>query len=244
VTLGPVRVVEDAAALAAEGAREFAERAKASIGKQGRFAVALSGGSTPKALYGLLARWSPPLPWQDIHLFWSDERCVPLDHPDSNYRMVKEALIDPGGIPKGSVHRVRTEAGQPAEVAADYERELRAFFRLGEREFPRFDLVLLGMGPDGHTASLFPGTPGLGELRRLVVPAFVERLQSYRVTLTLPALNAAAAVLFLVEGADKAEMLERVIGGGNSYPAGLVKPETGDLLWLVDRAAARLLSPT
>jgi 6-phosphogluconolactonase len=244
VTSDPVRVVEDAAALAAEGAKEFTERAIRSVQKGGRFSVALSGGSTPKALYGLLARWSPPLPWNGIHLFWSDERCVPIDHPDSNYRMVKEALIDPGGLPKANVHRVRTEAGQPAEVAADYERELRTFFRVGEREFPRFDLVLLGMGEDGHTASLFPGAPGLHELRRLVVPAFQERLQSHRVTLTLPALNAAAALLFLVEGPDKAETLGRVIGGGTAYPAELVKPATGDLLWLVDRAAARLLPPT
>jgi 6-phosphogluconolactonase len=237
--LSPIRVVEDAAAIASEAAKTFAERSARSISERGRFAVALSGGATPKALYSLLSR--SRLPWGKIHLFWGDERCVPIDHPDSNYRMVREALIDPARIPPENVHRVRTEAGTPVEVAQAYEETLRAFFGPEPGEFPRFDLALQGMGGDGHTASLFPGTPSLEERKKLVVPVFVERLQSHRVTLTLPVLNAALAVVFLVAGDDKAEMLPKVLAPGTNFPAQLVKPQAGDLLFLADRKAARLV---
>jgi 6-phosphogluconolactonase len=232
-----VQVVADGSALAAEGARIFETRAREAVAASGRFTVALSGGRTPKALYSLLA--GRGLPWAQIHLFWGDERCVPRDHPDSNYAMVKGALLDPGHVPPESVHAVPVDNGTPAEVARDYEIALRGFFKA---KVPRFDLVLLGMGPDGHTASLFPGTPGLQEMERLVVPAFVERLQSHRVTLTFPVLNGAAQVLFLVEGKDKATALKSVLSGGPE-PAGRVLPGQGEVLWLVDSTAAAELPP-
>jgi 6-phosphogluconolactonase len=230
-----IEVVADGTALAERGARVFEELSARAIAASGRFTVALSGGRTPKALYSLLA--TRPLPWAQIHLFWGDERCVPKDHPDSNYAMVKAALLDPARVPGASVHAVPVENGTPSEVARDYEQAVKAFFK-GPK--PRFDLVFLGMGPDGHTASLFPGTPGLQETERLVVPAFVERLQSHRVSLTYPVLNAAREVVFLVEGADKAEILKSVLSGG-SEPAARVLPEDGEVLWLVDRAAAAKL---
>ena len=236
-----VRVLPDPGAVAAAGADEFRKGAAEAVSRGGRFTVALSGGHTPKTLYGLLALTNPPLPWESVHLFFGDERCVPPDHPDSNYRMVKEALLDPARVPGESVHPIHTELGGPWEVAADYEGALRTFFRSRPGSFPRFDLVFLGMGPDGHTASLFPGTPGLTEKERFAVPAFVEALHSHRVTLTYPVLNAASHVVFLVEGEDKAEMLRKVFGTPGPFPVQGIRPSDGDVLWLLDEAAARLL---
>jgi 6-phosphogluconolactonase len=239
-----IRIVADRAGLALAAAEEFARRCRATEGPP--FSVALSGGSTPKALYSLLSepQWSS-LPWERVHLFWGDERFVPPDHPESNFRMVQEALLSKGRILESHAHRVKTELGDPARVAEAYEAEVSGFFGLRPGELPRFDLVFLGLGTDGHTASLFPGTPALEEKGHLVVANWVEKLGVERITLTLPVFNNAACIIFLVAGADKSEVLRAVQSGGETaaLPASLVRPTDGELLWLVDRSAARLLPP-
>ena len=211
------------------------------------FTVALSGGSTPAILYRLLAAspFRETLPWNNIHLFFGDERCVPPDSPDSNYRMAFETLISQIEIPAQNVHRMPGDLADRDAAARQYEAELRGFFHLSEGEWPRFDLILLGMGPDGHCASLFPHKPALQERRRLVV-ATEPGLQPFvpRLTLTLPVLNNAAHVLFLVAGADKAETLAHVLQGlpdPEALPSQAIAPTDGALTWLIDRdAAARL----
>jgi len=209
----------------------------------------LSGGSTPRALYGLLAE--PPfretIDWPRVHLFWGDERFVPPDHPDNNYRAALEALVRRVPIPTENVHRIPTEATEPEAAAAQYEDTLRRFFAAPEGEVPRFDLVLLGLGPDGHTASLFPGSPALEEDSHLVVATYVPNLAAWRITLTLPVLLCARHVIFLVSGPDKAAVLRDVLDGPHDpqrLPAQLVRPQDGDLTWLVDEAAASLLRRT
>ncbi|QYJ16255.1 6-phosphogluconolactonase [Rubrobacter xylanophilus DSM 9941] len=235
-----LRVLEDPARLAAAAAREFAARAARAIRERGRFAVALAGGSTPRAAYELLARdYADGVDWGRVHFFFGDERPVPPDHADSNHRMAREALLS--RVPAGSVHRMRGELA-PEEAARRYEEELRSFFA-GE-EVPRFDLILLGLGEDGHTASLFPHTRALGETERLVVANPVERLGTVRITLTPPVINAARAVVFLVAGGGKADALREVLEGSadpRQYPAKLIRPGDGEPLWLVDRAAAASL---
>jgi len=225
--------------LAEAAARDFARRAGEAIDERGRFAVALAGGSTPKATYETLARdYAGEVDWGRVHVFFGDERAVPPSHEDSNYRMAKDALLDHVSV--GSVHRMRGEL-PPEEAAASYEEELRSFF--GEVT-PRFDLILLGIGGDGHTASLFPGTAALEVADRLTVANPVLKLETTRITLTAPAINAARAVVFLVAGEDKAEALREILEGDadpRPYPAKLVRPD-GDLAWMVDRTAARLLS--
>jgi 6-phosphogluconolactonase len=197
-------------------------------------------------LYTLIAaNASGVLPWDRIFFFWGDERHVPPDDPDSNYRMAKEALLSKVAIPAANTFRVPTENPDAAQVAQDYEETLRKFFNLGPGEFPRFDLILLGLGPDGHTASLFPETAALQEKSRLVVANWVEKLKTHRITFTLPVLNAARNVAFLVSGMDKAAALREVLEGtapGEKYPAKLVRPTDGRLIWFVDRAAASELS--
>lgn len=224
--------------LAQAAARAFAENAERAIAERGRFTVALAGGSTPRATYGILARDYPDaMDWPRVHVFFGDERTVPPDHEDSNYRMAKEALLD--HVPAGSVHPMRGEL-VPEEAAASYEKELREFF--GE-EPPTLDLVMLGIGGDGHTASLFPETGALDVTDRLVVANPVPKLGTTRLTLTVPVLNAARDVFFLVAGEDKAEALKEILEGDadlRDYPAGLVQPEGGPT-WMVDRAAAALL---
>ena len=199
----------------------------------------LAGGSTPKAAYEILARdFAEEIDWGRTHVFFGDERTVPPDHEDSNYRMARLALID--HVPVGSVHRMRGEL-PPDEAAASYEGELKAFF--GDEDPPRFDLILLGLGEDGHTASLFPETSALEVADRLVVANPVLELDTTRVTLTAPVLNAARAVRFLVAGGGKAEALKEVLEGDadpRAYPARLVQPPGGPA-WMVDREAARLL---
>jgi 6-phosphogluconolactonase len=211
------------------------------------FTVALAGGSTPKSLYRLLTTspFRETIPWQNTHLFFGDERCVPPDAPESNYGMVKAALLAPLGLPEQNIHRMPGERPDPDEAAREYEAQLHSFFGLAEGALPRFDLILLGLGPDGHCASLFPHKPALQERKRLVVASepglepFVTRL-----TLTLPVLNHAAQLLFLVAGANKAETLVRVLNGPRdpeTLPAQAIAPANGTLSWLVDREAARLL---
>jgi 6-phosphogluconolactonase len=246
VSAGPpapeVRVLDGPAALAGAAAEEWRARALAATAESGRFAVALAGGSTPRALYALLADPGAPyreaLPWASTHVFFGDERAVPPTHPESNHAMAHDALLARVPIPAANVHRIRGEE-DPEAAARAYEGELRAFFGPS----PHFDLVLLGMGADGHTASLFPGSPALDETSRLVVAPLVPALGVRRITLTLHALDAAARVVFLVSGASKGAALARVLSGGcgpEALPAARVRPRGGAVLWLVDRAAARL----
>ena len=224
--------------LARAAAEHFVTLAARGRGLRRRFAVALAGGSTPRAAYALLAteEFAARVDWSRVHVFWGDERCVPPDDPDSNYRMAREALLDKIPIPTENVHRIRGEL-PPDEAAAAYQAELEAVLGAGGR----FDLVLLGMGVDGHTASLFPGTAALHEGERWVVAAFVDKLSAWRVTLTPVVLNAAAQVTFVVSGAGKAEQLREVLAGPyqpDVLPAQMVRPTDGRLLWLVDAAAA------
>jgi 6-phosphogluconolactonase len=227
-------VAPDADSLAAQAAQRFAAAAAMGISERDRFVVAMSGGSTPRPTYERLA--SEPcvshVDWSRVHVIWGDERCVPPDHPDSNYRAASEALLDHVPVPRENVHRIRGEL-EPQEAATLYRRELACV--LGEGG--RIDLVMLGLGVDGHTASLFPGTTALEERDLDAVAVYVERLGTWRVTLTLAAINAARQVVFLVAGAAKAKVLARV-RGGEALPAGLVRPRDGMLTWLVDRDAA------
>jgi 6-phosphogluconolactonase len=236
-----VKIVPDNAALNRAAAQEFQRLAESAIAERGRFSVALSGGNTPKGVYSLLAEEYKSLSWDKVHIFFGDERHVPADHPDSNYRMANEALLSHVPLPAKNIHRVQTEL-DPESAARDYEAQLRDFFHLTTNDWPRFDLIMLGLGDDGHTASLFPSTAALGETSRLVVANWVEKLQSFRITLTLPVLNYAAEVLFLVSGAGKADILKDVLRpGGRRFPAQKVEPANGRLLWLADQDAARLL---
>ncbi len=230
----------DAESLALGAAERAGEAARAAVGARGRFTLALSGGRTPQRLYELLAEGrGGPLDWSKVHVFWGDERCVSPDDPDSNYGMARWTLLDHVPVPPEHVHRMRAE-DTPDRAAASYEADLRAFFGGPSA----FDLVLLGLGPDGHTASLFPGSEALNEPFRWVLssraPEGVEPAQ--RLTLTLPALNAARQVMFLVTGAAKAAVVTDILRDPDSaaarYPAARVRP-TGRLLWLLDEAAAK-----
>jgi 6-phosphogluconolactonase len=238
-----LKVVPDVAALNAAAVQEFCASVEAAVAVRGRFSVALSGGNTPRGVYSLLAeQHKNTLPWDKCFIFFGDERHVPPDHPDSNYRMARDALLSKIPIPEQNVFRVGAEL--PADLAADqYESELRAFFRLTGGAWPRFDLILLGIGDDGHTASLFPGTAALKEQSRLVVANWVEKFQSYRITFTSPVLNHAAEAVFLVSGKSKSQILRDIFDPTKrgSYPAQAVQPENGRLLWIADRDAASLL---
>jgi len=235
-----LNIAADLPALYRAGADEFTRCAGEAITARGRFTVALSGGSTPRGVYSLLAQ-ANDLAWDKIHLFFGDERHVPPNHPYSNYRMVNESLLLKLLIPPENVHRMAAEldAGQ---AAAKYEAELHDFFQPQPGEWPRFDLIMLGMGPDGHTASLFPGSAGLNENSRWVVANWVDKFQTHRLTFTFPVINHAAEVIFLVAGEDKSQVLKEVLQGTTeSYPCQRVKPLNGRLLWIVDNAAAKLL---
>jgi 6-phosphogluconolactonase len=242
-----VRVLPDPESLHRAAAEEFLRAAREAILERGRFAVALAGGQTPRDTYELMVTCPRArigkLPWEKMHFFFGDERCVPPDHAESNYRMVKETLLSQRRIPAANVHRIRAEL-EPARAADDYEAELRQFFGPGPGKVPRFDFVMLGLGPDGHTASLFPGTDALHETTRLVVAHHVPQIQSHRITLTLPVFNAAGEVMFVVSGQDKAEVVRAAVRGGGPealLPAQRVQPASGRLLWLVDQAAASRL---
>jgi 6-phosphogluconolactonase len=234
-------VLADPSAVAHEAADRIVGLAHESISTEGRFTIALSGGSTPRALYTLLAseEYRDWIEWDRTLIFWSDERCVPPDDADSNYRLAHETLLSEVPIPSGRVHRVMGEA-DPEHAAMLYEQIIRREVPVRDSG-PAFDLILLGMGPDGHTASLFPGTASLHEKHRLVVANFVPKLNAHRITFTAPLVNAAANVMFLVADGDKADALRAVLEGEfkpEVFPAQIVKPERGRLTWLVDRAAA------
>jgi 6-phosphogluconolactonase len=227
-------------------AEEVIRAATQAIAERGRFTIALSGGSTPRNLYTLIAaNASANLPWAQMFFFWGDERHVPPDDADSNYRMAQETLLSKVPVPPGNVFRIPAENPDATAAAEAYEQTLRKFFALAPGEVPRFDLILLGLGPDGHTASLFPETAALRETSRLVVANWVEKLNASRITFTLPVLNAARCVAFLVSGADKAAVVREVLEGNapaEKYPSRLVQPGEGKLIWFVDRAAASELS--
>jgi 6-phosphogluconolactonase len=235
-----VNIYESSEELAEAAAQEFAARAGEAIDQRGRFAVVLAGGSTPKATYEVLASdYADRIDWSNIHFFFGDERSVPPDHEDSNYRMAREALLD--HVPAGSVHRMQGEL-PPDEAAEAYEQELRDFF--GSEELPRFDLILLGTGGDGHTASLFPETAALEVHDRWVVANPVLKLETTRITLTVPVINAARAVYFLVAGEGKAGPVAEILEGTpdpRQYPATLIQPQGGPK-WMLDRPAASELT--
>jgi 6-phosphogluconolactonase len=239
-----IEVLATAADLFHAAAEEFVSAGRAAIGAQGRFTVALSGGSTPKALYSLLAANYATFAWNRIFLFFGDERHVPPTDPESNYRMVNESLLTKIPIPAENVFRVPAENPDAVAAAAEYEAQLRRFFALKPAEFPRFDLILLGMGPDGHTASLFPASAALDDESHLVVANWVAKFSTHRITFTFPVLNRAAEVMFLASGADKADMLRHVLEGKNtpSLPSQRVDPSDGKLLWMLDEAAAAKLT--
>jgi 6-phosphogluconolactonase len=233
-----------------EGPRELSRAAAEAfldgIRGDGEKSVVLAGGSTPRELYALLAlrseKFFPEAPWGRLHFFWGDERHVPPDHPESNYRMAWETLLSRVPVPESHVHRVRGELADPFDAAQEYESAIRIFFRLEPGELPRFDLVLLGMGADGHTASLFPCAGAEAAAGRICQALWVGGLGAYRITLTSAVFNNAASVVFLVSGAEKAEALHAVLKGEEGpdrFPAKLISPARGRLLWLVDREAAR-----
>ena len=242
-----VRVAADRAALYREAAAEFARIASRAAAGSGTFSVALAGGSTPRGLYALLAGdpgLSGEVPWGRTHVFFGDERHVPPEDSESNYRMARETLLSKVPVPPGHVHRIAGELPDASRAAADYEKALRAHFQIPPGGFPRFDLTLLGLGTEGHTASLFPGTAALEETSRLAVATWVEKLQAHRITLTAPVFNAAANVAFLVAGHDKAAALQAVFDGPPEpiiLPAQLIRPVSGRLIVFADAAAASRL---
>ena len=238
-----VRTLADLEALSRAAADFFVSLSLSAAASEKRFSVALSGGSTPQRLFSLLAS-SPcreSINWSSTHFFWADERCVPKESPESNYNLVYSMLLSRLPVPGDNIHRIRGEDG-PERAARGYEDLLRSLF--GQQPFPVFDLIVLGAGADGHTASIFPDSEVVRERTRLAVPVYANAPKPARVTLTLPVLNNAAQVLFLASGRAKAQVLHEILEDGNPkrYPAGLVKPVHGRLTWLIDRDAARLLA--
>jgi 6-phosphogluconolactonase len=240
-----IRILETQADLFAAAAAEFAALATEAVSARGRFSVALSGGSTPRGLFSLLASGAfPGVPWERVFCFWGDERHVPPEDHESNYRMAREALLSRVPLPEQNIFRIPSENPDAKAAAGAYEQTLCSFFALQPGQWPRFDLIHLGIGPDGHTASLFPGTTALQERNRIVVANWVEKMKTDRITLTLPVLNHAARVQFLLSGADKAPIVHEILENpAANLPAQLVRPVDGKLEWILDRPAAAKLSP-
>jgi 6-phosphogluconolactonase len=243
------RVYDGADALSRAAAEHFLDRVTAAAAARGVARVAISGGSTPKRTFELLANRSEPfftaMPWAKIELYWVDERMVPPDDKESNYRMTREALLDKVPLPPEQVFRIEGEL-EPEAAAARYESAIRNRLRLEGAQGPRFDVLLLGIGPDGHTASLFPHTAALNEMIRIAVENHVPQLDTWRVTLTWPVINQAQDVFFLIAGKDKAQPLQQVLQGAydpETLPSQLIRPNNGKLLLLLDRDAAALLPP-
>ncbi len=239
-----IRRFPDPEAVSRAAAQDLVELARAAIGERGRFWVALSGGSTPRRMYEILSegpRWAQ-IDWSGVEFFWGDERMVPPEHPESNYGVAAATLLGKLGIAPERIHRIHGELPDPEQAAARYRDELARVFAVPADGLPPiFDLILLGMGPDGHTASLFPFSQALTERRHWVVSHQVARLGTARITMTPPILNRAAEVRLLVTGSDKAGTLREVLLGARKperLPVQLVVPEAGRLVWLVDRAAA------
>src|SRR5438874_8802045 len=239
-----VVIYPDADALSHEAAQYMVRIAQESIVSHGRFTCALSGGSTPKKLYGLLASepYRSQIDWALVELFWSDERCVPPDDAESNYHMAQQVLISKVPIPADQVHRMPADLADGNAASLAYTRDMQTTF--GTDGVPSFDLIQLGMGPEGHTASLFPHQPSLHEQQRLVMPVSVPKPPPLRLTFTPPLLNAARQVLFLVTGAEKADAVQAVLEGEydpDEYPAQIVRPDNGEVIWMLDNAAAARL---
>lgn len=238
-----IRIYNDLEALSQAAAKLFVDLSNQAIEEHGRFSVALSGGNTPRRLYELLA--APPLReqihWETVHIFWSDERCVPADDPRSNFHMARKALLDHVSLPVANIHPMRGDI-VPADAAVQYETELRTFF--GDQP-PVFDLILLGLGDNAHTASLFPHTDVLNETKHWVAEVYVAELDMYRITLTAPLINQADQVAFLVSGTGKALALQNVLEGAyqpHELPAQLIHPNGSHPLWLADKAASHKLA--
>ena len=244
-----IKIVADAEAMCRAAAETLVEHIRETLRTRNVYSIALSGGSTPRRLYALLAKdavFRDQIPWDRIHFFWGDERHVPPDHPESNYHMAFEAMLSRLPIPAANIHRIRGEDPDADRAAADYAQETRQFFKIETGQIPRFNCVLLGMGADGHTASLFPGTAALEETQRLVVANWVEKFQSFRITVTIPVFNNAERIIFLVSGQEKANTLKSVLtprGGSGLYPVQRIRPEHGQRIWLIDTAAAAQLKP-
>jgi 6-phosphogluconolactonase len=234
-----VEVLTDKTELIQRALEVVLQKAQAAIAQQGHFTIALSGGSTPKPLYEALS--SQNLPWEKIHIFWGDERYVPPNHPDSNQKMAREVWLDRVSFPDGNVHPMPTDAADPAVAADQYEAHLQEFFQVQPGEFPALDLVLLGIGDDGHTASLFPYTEALQVKERLITVG--NKDGQPRITFTAPLINQAKAVVFIVAGASKQSALSEIfatVGDATTYPARLIQPE-GELWWLLDHSAGKHL---
>jgi 6-phosphogluconolactonase len=234
----------NASALASRGAEIFSQAARKSVETRGRFSVAISGGSTPRNMHRLLGEepflWD--IPWDKIDMFWVDERCVPQNDPANNFGTAKKDFLDRVPIPEARVHPMRCE-GSPENGAFDYQRELLKLFQAGAGEFPIFDLIFLGVGTDGHTASLFPGQRSLNEGERLVVPVKGGTPDLSRITMTYPVLNSGRQIVFVVSGKEKAGVVKTVLEDKQSrFPAQGIKPANGELIFLIDLEAASLLS--
>jgi len=245
-----IRILSDADQLARFAARLFLRRLILTLPIQVQFTIALSGGSTPKKMFEILGndeRFKKGVEggaWDYLHFFWSDERHVPPDHAESNYKLAYDSMLSPLGIRESNIHRIKGELEDAGEAARQYEAEILRDFPVSEGQLPKFDLIFLGLGPDGHTASLFPGTKALQDEKRLVVSNWVGKFYTERITMTAPLLNNAACVVFLVSGKDKALPLKAVLEGRyepEQLPAQLIRPESGKLIWLLDSAAASLL---
>jgi len=240
-----IKIFPDLEHLSWAAATRFEELARIKALEKQMFTAALSGGSTPKRLFELLGSptFAGRIRWQNVHLFQVDERCVPPDDPQSNYRMIREALLDHAPLPAENFHRLAGEMPDREQACRQYAQTMAGVLSSPAGAWPRLELILLGMGPDGHTASLFPGTAALEEQKAWVRPNYVEKLKAHRLTLTLPVLNAAANIIFLVAGADKADVLRAVLEGPpGQYPAQRVQPAHGRLSWLLDESAAHRLS--
>jgi 6-phosphogluconolactonase len=243
-----IRIFADADSMSRAAAETMVEHISGCLQNRDTCSIALSGGSTPQRLYSLLANAAAlraRIPWERIHVFWGDERHVSPGHPDSNYLMAYNRLLSHVPIPPTNIHRIRSENADAEGAAANYELEIQRFFKIRTGAMPRFDFVLLGLGADAHTASLFPGTAALKETKRLVLANWVEKFQAFRFTLTAPVLNSAACILFLVAGKDKATAVKAVLEGKFQpyrYPAQLIQPFGGELIWLMDRSAVRRLT--
>jgi 6-phosphogluconolactonase len=249
-----IRILPDADQLAHFAARLFLSRLTLTNSIQVQFTVALSGGSTPKKMFEILGnderlkkqvKYGVEFEFMEyVHFFWSDERHVPPDHAESNYKLAYDSMLSPLGIREANIHRIKGELEDASEAAHEYEAEILRGFPVSEGQLPKFDLIFLGMGSDGHTASLFPGTKALQEEKRLVVSNWVGKFYTERITMTAPLLNNAACVVFLVSGQDKALPLKAVLEGRyepQQLPAQLIRPVSGKLIWLLDSAAASLL---
>jgi 6-phosphogluconolactonase len=239
-------ILNDQQELFVRAAEEIAHIAGESVCTHGEFTLCLSGGSTPAATYDLLAtRFQLSVDWKEVQFFWGDERCVPPDNPESNFAMTNRTMLSKLSLRPDQVHRMRGE-DPPAAGATAYEAEMRKCFGLGEAEFPRFDLILLGLGDNRHTASLFPGDPAIHETQRMVLPVNADAEPRNRLTITPPVINNARCVMFLVKGQSKAAAVKDILEGPrdpDKRPAQIVAPHDGEVVWLLDKDAASLLSP-